>query len=53
MNKTDAILLAQLLKSMQDLALKLETSYTARDIERFEALKKELLGLQRKIETLL
>ena len=52
MDRTDAILVAQIIKTMYTLAKKLEEAYEKKDFERFEALKKELLTLQRRIDIL-
>jgi hypothetical protein len=52
MNRADAILLAQMVKAMNDLMTKLEEAYAVKDLERFEAIKKEMLSLQKKIDSI-
>lgn len=53
MQKTDVILVAQIIKTMHELVVKLEQAYRARDMEKFEILKREVLAMQRKIDALL
>ncbi len=47
------LLLAQLVLTLQRVVNELDTAYETRDSERFSALKKEALDLQKKIESYL
>lgn len=53
MNKNDAMLLAQIVRTMNDLARKFEEAYNSKDMEKFEAIKKEMIGLQKKIDSII
>ena len=52
-DKENAVLIAQLLRTIEDLLEKLEKYHRKKDIEKFEATKKEILGLQGRIKELL
>lgn len=53
MNKNDAMLLAQLIRTMNDLMKKFEDAYNSKDMEKLEAIKKEMMGLQKKIDLMI
>ncbi len=53
MNKADALLIAQLLTTMREAVTKMEKYSESKDMENFEVMKKEVLTLQRKIDSLL
>lgn len=47
------LLLGQLVQTLQRVVNELDTAYETRDSERFNALKKEALDLQKKIDSCL
>lgn len=53
MKRGDAALIAQLAAAMQDTLTKLDDAQQAKDVERFERAKKELLSLTNQVNALL
>lgn len=53
MEKEDVLLLAQLFHTMKELIPKLERAHKKKDAEKLNALKREMMGLQRRINELL
>ncbi len=49
MKREDVLLLAQLARALEELVLKLEEYYEKKDVEKFGAVKREILMIQRKI----
>lgn len=50
MDKQEVILLAQLIKTLQNVVNELEKAEQEADVERFEHLKREALDIQKKID---
>ncbi len=50
MDKNEVLLIAQLVQTLQRVVEQLGQAYESRDSERFMALKKEALDLQKKID---
>lgn len=53
MKKEDIATIAQLLSSMKDMLVKLESANKNRDMARLESIKREILNLQKEIDKLL
>ncbi len=53
MEKSEAILVAQLLYAMKEVTIKLEEAYSKKEVEKLEGLKKEIIELRRKIDKLI
>lgn len=53
MDKQEVLLLAQLLKTLETVINELDSAGQASDVEKFEALKKEAIELQKKIEVMM
>ena len=52
MDRSNALLLTQLVRTLKSAVLKLEEAYNARDMVRLEEIKKEILALQRRIASI-
>ncbi|MEK6824395.1 MAG: hypothetical protein AABY02_00940, partial [Nanoarchaeota archaeon] len=52
MDRSNALLLTQLVRTLKSAVLKLEEAYNARDMTRLEEIKKEILALQRRIASI-
>lgn len=53
MEKEDLILLVQLLNTIEEMSYELKNAFDKKEQERVEAIKKDMLKLQKKVEDIL